>query len=238
MTRFRTSTESAREVAADLLIVPAFTDGDLGPGLKDVGLADAYAAARLSGKKGEDLLVTRRDGDRFAAGAVLLVGAGAEADFDLTTMRRTPRTAAASTRRFPTVATTFARAFGARQAADAVQAAVEAIELGRYRFDRYKSSSDETALKDARCSCRLGGREGGQGGARAGAVVVGGGAVGARSGQHARRRPPAGRDRSRGAEDGQGGRAHLQGLERERSSRRAGSAASSAWARARSTRRA
>ena len=148
MTRFRTSTESAREVAADLLIVPAFTDGELGPGLKDVGLADAYAAARLSGKKGEDLLVTRRDGDRFAAGAVLVVGAGPKADFDLTTMRRTLGRAAASTRRFPTVATTFARAFGARQAADAVQAAVEAIDLGRYRFDRYKSSSDETALKE------------------------------------------------------------------------------------------
>ena len=148
MTRFRTSTESAREVAADLLIVPAFTDGELGPGLKDVGLADAYASARLSGKRGEDLLVTRRTGDRFAAGAVLVVGAGPKADFDLTTMRRTLGRAAASTRRFPTVATTFARAFGARQTADAVQAAVEAIDLGRYRFDRYKSSSDETALKD------------------------------------------------------------------------------------------
>ena len=78
MTRFRTSTESAREVAADLLIVPAFTDGEPGPGLKDVGLADAYAAARLSGKKGEDLLVTRREGDRFAAGAVLVGRRGAE----------------------------------------------------------------------------------------------------------------------------------------------------------------
>jgi len=89
VTRFRTSTESAREVAADLLMVPAFTDGEPGPGLKDVGLADAYAAARLSGKKGEDLLVTRRDGDRLAAGAVLVVGAGPKADFDLTTMRRT-----------------------------------------------------------------------------------------------------------------------------------------------------
>jgi leucyl aminopeptidase len=148
VTRFHTSTESAAEVSADLVIVPAFTDGDLGPGLKEVGLADAYAAARLTGKKGEDLLVTRRDGDRFAAKNVLVVGAGAKADLDLTTMRRVLARAAASTRRFPSVATTFARAFGARQAADAVQAAVEAIQLGRYRFDRYKSSSDETALRD------------------------------------------------------------------------------------------
>jgi leucyl aminopeptidase len=172
VTRFRTSTESAREVAADLLIVPAFTDGELGPGLKDVGLADAYAAARLQGKKGEDLLVSRRTGDRFAAGAVLVVGAGPKADFDLTTMRRTLGRAAASTRRFPTVATTFARAFGARQAADSVQAVVEATDLGRYRFDRYKSSSDETALKD--CTVLVATRwdaKAAKGGARAGAIV-------------------------------------------------------------------
>jgi len=99
VTRFRTSTESAREVKADLLIVPAFTDGDLGPGLKEIGLADAYAAARLTGKKGEDLLVTRRDGDRFAAGNVLIVGAGAKGDLDVTAMRRILGRAAASTRR-------------------------------------------------------------------------------------------------------------------------------------------
>jgi leucyl aminopeptidase len=147
VTRFRTSTESAREVAADVLLVPAFTDGDLGPGLKEIGLADAYAAALLTGKKGENLLVPRRDGDRFAAGHVLIVGVGPKDGFDLTTMRRVLGRAAMSTRRFPSVATTFARAFGARDAADAVQAAVEAIDLGRYRFDRYKSSSDVTALR-------------------------------------------------------------------------------------------
>ena len=113
MTRFRTSTESAREVKADLLIVPAFTDGDLGPGLKEVGLADAYAAARLTGKKGEDLLVTRRDGDRFAAGNVLIVGAGAKGDLDVTAMRRILGRAAASTRRFPTIAPALAPAFPA-----------------------------------------------------------------------------------------------------------------------------
>ena len=173
MTRFRTSTESAREVKADLLIVPAFTDGDLGPGLKEVGLADAYAAARLTGKKGEDLLVTRRDGDRFAAGNVLIVGAGAKADLDVTAMRRILGRAAASTRRFPTVATTLARAFGARQAADAVQAAVEAIDLGRYRFDRYKSSSDETVLRE--CTVLVAPRwdaKAAKAGAKAGAIVA------------------------------------------------------------------
>ncbi|HEX3300353.1 MAG TPA: M17 family peptidase N-terminal domain-containing protein, partial [Actinomycetota bacterium] len=112
MTRFRTSTDSARDIAADVLIVPAFSDGDLGPGLKEVGLDEAYRAARLTGKKGENLLVTRREGDRFQAANVLIVGVGPKDDLDLTAMRRRLGRAAASTRRFPTVATTFARAFG------------------------------------------------------------------------------------------------------------------------------
>ena len=173
MTRFRTSTESAREVAADLLIVPAFTDGDIGPGLKEVDLVDAYAAARLEGKKGEDLLVTRRDGDRFTAKNVLIVGAGAKEDLDLTSMRRVLGRAARSTRRFPSVATTFARAFGARDAAEAVQAAIEAIDLGRYRFDRYKSSSDETALRG--CTVLVATRwdaKAAKAGAKTGAIVA------------------------------------------------------------------
>src|SRR4051812_41944835 len=131
VTRFRTSTESAREVAADLLIVPAFTDGDVGPGLKEVGLAGAYGAARLHGKKGEDLLVARRDGDAFKARNVLVVGAGAKADLDLTAMRRILGRAAASTRRFPSVATTMARAFGARHAAEAGAGGGRAGRRGR-----------------------------------------------------------------------------------------------------------
>ena len=63
MTTFKTATKPVREIAADLLIVPVFTGEDVGPGLKETGLADGYAAARLTGKKGETLLVTRRRGD-------------------------------------------------------------------------------------------------------------------------------------------------------------------------------
>ena len=146
MTTFKTSTESAREIVADLLIVPVFVDVESAPGLRETGLTDTYKAARLTGKKGETLLVTKRRGDRFAADAVLLVGVGAKEDFDLTTMRRALAKAVAGARRFPKVATTFAQAFSARQAPEAVQAAVEAIGLGAYRFDRYKKRSDEPNL--------------------------------------------------------------------------------------------
>ena len=146
MTTFKTSTQSAREVAADLLIVPVFTGEDIAPGLRETGLADSYAASRLTAKKGETLLVTRRRGDRFAAEAVLLVGVGPKDGFDLITMRRALAKAVAGARRFPRVATTFAQAFPARQASDAVQAAVEAIGLGAYRFDRYKKPSGDPKL--------------------------------------------------------------------------------------------
>ena len=146
MTTFKTATQSAREVAADLLIVPVFSGEDVSPGLKETGLVEAYAAARLTGKKGETLLVSRGRGDRFAAETVLLVGVGPKEGFDLTTMRRSLAKAVAGARRFPSVATTFAQAFPARQAAEAVQAAVEAIGLGAYRFDRYKKPNGDPAL--------------------------------------------------------------------------------------------
>jgi leucyl aminopeptidase len=146
VTTFRTSTGSAREVETDLLIVPVFSGDDRGSGLKDTGLDDVYAAARLAGKKGEDLLVGRRDRDRFTAANVLLVGVGSKDDFDVTSMRRSLAKAVAGVRRFPSVATTFAQALSARQAPDAVQAAVEAIDLGSYRFGRYKTATDDGAL--------------------------------------------------------------------------------------------
>ena len=148
MTVFKTSTQSAREVVADLLIVPVFSGQDVAiPGLKE--LADAYAAARLTGKKGETLLVSRGRGDRFVAEAVLLVGVGPKEHFDLTTMRRSLAKAVAGVRRFPNVATTFAQVFPARQASEAVQAAVEAVGLGAYRFDRYKKPSGDPVLTKA-----------------------------------------------------------------------------------------
>jgi len=149
VTTFKTSTQSAREVVADLLIVPVFTGEDVAPGLRETGLAETYAASRLTGKKGESLLVTRRGGDRFAAEAVLLVGVGPKGGFDLTTMRRSLASALGGARRFPTVATTFAQAFPGREATDAVQAAVEAIGLGAYRFDRYKKPSGDPKLTRA-----------------------------------------------------------------------------------------
>ena len=142
MTTYSYSSESAAEVNAALLIVPVFEGPKPGPGVRETGLAKAYADAKHTGKRGEALLVTRRDRDRFVAGAVLLVGVGKKEDFTVEAARRALGRAATTARRFGTVATTFPQAFTAAKAADAVQAAAEGLGLGDYRFDRYRSKSE------------------------------------------------------------------------------------------------
>jgi leucyl aminopeptidase len=125
------------------LIAPVFEGPEPGPGVRELGLLAAYEAAKLTGKKGQHLLVPRPADATFAAGAVLLVGVGAKASFDVTAMRRVAGSAAGTARRFGRVATTLALAAGARHAADAVQAVAEGLGLGAYRFDRYRSKPRE-----------------------------------------------------------------------------------------------
>ena len=147
MTTFSYSTDAPATVKAGVLVLPMFLGpkGPLpGPGVKEVGLEQAYRDAKLTGKKLENLLVVRRDGDRFAAGAVLLVGAGDKTQLTSNVIRRVLGRASSALPRFGTVATTFPQALTGKGAADAVQAAVEGIVLGTYRFDRYKSAGSET----------------------------------------------------------------------------------------------
>jgi leucyl aminopeptidase len=146
LTTYAFSAESAAKVATGLLIVPVFRGPEPGPGVEALGLAEAYGSARLTGKKGEDLLVTRRSGDRFAADAVLLVGVGAREDFTVDAARRTLGRVAGTARRFGAVATTIPQVFRARHAAEAVSAAVEGLALGAYRFDRYLAQKAEGGL--------------------------------------------------------------------------------------------
>jgi len=147
VTTFSYATDAPATVKAGVLVLPMFLGpkGPLpGPGVKEVGLEQAYRDAKLTGKKLENLLVVRRDGDRFAAGAVLLVGAGDKTQLTSNVIRRVLGRASSALPRFGTVATTFPQAITGKGAADAVQAAVEGIVLGTYRFDRYKSAGSET----------------------------------------------------------------------------------------------
>ena len=69
MTTFTYSAHPASEIRAGVLVLPVFEGSEPGPGVREAGLADAYAAARLTGKIGQNMLVTRREGDRFRADA-------------------------------------------------------------------------------------------------------------------------------------------------------------------------
>jgi len=146
VTTFTYSSTAPRDAAAGLLIVPVFEGPEPGPGVRETGTFEAYVAARHTGKKGENLLVTRGPADRYAADAVLLVGVGAKDGFDHGASRRSLGRVAGTARRFGTAATTFALASNARGAAEAVQAAAEGLGLGAYRFDRYRSKPDGKAL--------------------------------------------------------------------------------------------
>jgi leucyl aminopeptidase len=132
-------------VKAGVLILPVFQGPEFGPGVKETGLSQAYRDARLTGKKGESLLVAGRNGDRFKAGAVLLQGVGERREFDVVAMRRALGRAASSVTRFGHAATTFPQAVKG-DASEAAQAAAEGLGLGAYRFDRYKSENEHKPL--------------------------------------------------------------------------------------------
>jgi leucyl aminopeptidase len=143
VTTFSFTSESPARVQAGVLVAPVFEGPVPGPGVKETGLEAAYRDARLTGKPDETLLVTKRGDDRFAAGAVLLVGVGPREDFTVDAARRALGRVGGTLRRFGSVATSFPLAFGARQAEDAVTAAAEGVGLGSYRFTRYKTEDDE-----------------------------------------------------------------------------------------------
>jgi len=150
MPEFGFATTSAAQSSAAALILPVFQGPEAGPGVDEVGKAlgvDLVATLRdnnMKGKLGETLSVPTLG--RLEARTVLLVGLGKRADVKPDTLRRAAGRAARGARRFESVATTLARA--ARPAAEAVQAVVEGLLLGSYRFDRFKSQSTDGDAPD------------------------------------------------------------------------------------------
>jgi leucyl aminopeptidase len=139
--QFSFAADSPTKVKADVLVLPVFQGPTPGPGVREAGLDRTYAASKLKGKRGENLLVPRRSGDKFASGAVLLVGVGDRKEFDVAALRRSLGRVAGSLARFGSVATAFPLALDSNP--DAVQAAAEALALGSYRFERYKTKKPE-----------------------------------------------------------------------------------------------
>ncbi|GLX05868.1 leucyl aminopeptidase [Microbispora sp. NBRC 16548] len=120
------SPHAPAEVGADLLVLPASAAPGLGIEIQLAGFA---------GRPGEELLLPRRAGDPFHAGAVLLVGL--EPDADERAVRRAVGHAAPRMADFATVAVALPHP----------GAVVEGVRLGGYRFDRYKSAPESRAVE-------------------------------------------------------------------------------------------
>ncbi len=141
MPTFAYSTDDPASVRADVLVLPVTEGPEPGPGVRDVRRLDllgACAAAKLRGKLGESLLVPNQGVDGLAAASVLVLGLGPRAEVTTDTLRRAIGKVAPQLARHERVATTLPQAAG-RNAEAAVQATVEGLLLGSYRFDRYKT---------------------------------------------------------------------------------------------------
>src|SRR4051794_35105894 len=151
MPKFQFASTSAAEASAGLLILPVFEGPDAGPGVDEVGKAlgaDLVATLRengFTGKAGETFTVPTFG--RIPAKTVLLVGLGRKGDVKPDSLRRAAGKVARTASRFDSVTTTLART--ARPPAEAVQAVVEGLMLGAYRFDRFKSSSSNGDAPDS-----------------------------------------------------------------------------------------
>jgi leucyl aminopeptidase len=139
------SADAPSTVRADVLVLPVFEGPEAGPGIREVKGADLlalYADAKLKGKKGESLLVPNTGDLGVAARSVMLLGLGKRGDVTTDSIRRTLGRAAPQLSKRRAIATTLPQAAG-RSPEDAVQATVEGLLLGSYRFDRYKSGKNE-----------------------------------------------------------------------------------------------
>jgi len=144
---FSFSADAPAEVAADVLVLPVFEGPEAGPGVREIRGADllgAYADAALSGKRGESLLVPNLGIDGIAARAVMLLGVGPRDEISPDALRRSVGRVASQLVKRASVATTLPQAAG-RVTDDAIQAVVEGLLLGSYRFTRYKSGRTKDA---------------------------------------------------------------------------------------------
>ena len=150
MPAFAFSTDRAAGLAVDVLVLPVFEGPQAGPGVKDVkgvDLLGQFSATGAKGKRGESLLVPTAGVEATDAKAVLLVGVGPRDAASPDACRRAIGRVARQLARRKTVATTLPQIVGARDRLDAIQATVEGVLLGSYRFDRYKSKADDADLR-------------------------------------------------------------------------------------------
>jgi leucyl aminopeptidase len=143
---FRFSTTSPASVRTDVLVLPVFEGPEAGPGVDEAGraleadLVRLFASNKLRGQRGDVLTVPTLG--RLPASSVMLLGVGRRARVDADALRRAIGKVAGRLSRFRRVATTLPQAAG-DAVEDAVQATVEGLILGSYRFDRYKTTNED-----------------------------------------------------------------------------------------------
>jgi leucyl aminopeptidase len=144
--RFVVASTSPAEQPADLLLVPVFEGPNGGPGVAEVGKAlgvDLMSVLRdnaFRGKLGEAFTVPTLG--RAEPRTVLVVGLGPKAEAGPDRIRRAAGKVATMASRHRTVAGTVPAA-GRGPWQRSVQAFVEGLLLGAYRFDRYKAKPPE-----------------------------------------------------------------------------------------------
>src|SRR5882672_746012 len=138
-------------VKADLLAVPVFTGGLLGPGadVVDAALGGTLAAfmteAGFEAKRGEALAIPT--GGQLGAKAAVLVGMGERDTLDIDAVRRAGAAVARRASKVVKVATTVLDAApDSIDRGDAAQAFVEGVALGSYQFLAYKSDGKPSKL--------------------------------------------------------------------------------------------
>jgi leucyl aminopeptidase len=140
------SSSSPADVRADVVALPIFEGPEAGPGVKEAGaalgedLVALYTSNKLRGKPGEALNVPTFG--RLPAASLLLVGLGKRDKVDADMVRRGIGKVAGRLARFGRIATTLPQAVTG-DGDGAVQATVEGLLLGSYRFDRYKGKGTD-----------------------------------------------------------------------------------------------
>lgn len=150
MVTFAFSADRPSQVPTDVLVLPVFEGLIAGPGIKDVKGVDLlalFAEAKLKGKRGESLTVPNAGIEGLQARAVVVLGLGKKEKVTTSTLRRAIGKVAPQLAKRASVATTLPQVVG-RSAEEAVQATVEGILLGAYRFDVYKTGKTRNGLPD------------------------------------------------------------------------------------------
>ncbi|HEV3474847.1 MAG TPA: leucyl aminopeptidase [Actinomycetota bacterium] len=147
MPRFDFKIAAPTEVPADLVVVPVYEGPTAAPGVREVGkglAADVVALLKSNGIRGSfgDTFMIPALGPSRSAG-VLVVGLGPKAEADADRIRRAAGKVAGRVSRYERVVSTLPQA-ATGPWRDSVQAFIEGLALGAYRFDRYKGKDDDS----------------------------------------------------------------------------------------------